>query len=376
MAITSKTLDQLVSDAATAIQGAASALVDMTAGSLLRAFMQAVGGVGMWLQAIALQIAARTRLSTSDDDDADSWVADFGVTRLAAVAATGVVTFSRLTSTTSAVVPVATVVQTSDGAQTYAVVADTDQPAYSAADGGYVLAIGVSSIAASVQAQTAAAAGNVVAGAINTIGSTIAGIDGVTNPAAFTNGSDAESTPALRTRFVSEINNLSKATVSAVGAAIEDLEVGIDYTITENQAYDGTAEPGYFYVVTDDGSGAPSDTFISTVSNAVDRVRAITSTFGVFPPVVVTANVAMTVTIASGYQAGTVTAAVDAALQTFVNTLGLGTSLPYSRLSQVAYDASPGVSNVKGVTLNGGTADLAATAKQVIKAGTITSTAG
>jgi hypothetical protein len=45
----------------------------------------------------------------------------------------------------------------------------------------------------------------------------------------------------------------------------------------------------------------------------------------------------------------------------------LGRRWPYTRLAQVAYDASPGIINVTGVTLNGGTADLAATAQQIVK---------
>jgi len=49
----------------------------------------------------------------------------------------------------------------------------------------------------------------------------------------------------------------------------------------------------------------------------------------------------------------------------------IGQALSYSRLAQVAYDASPGITNVTGVTLNSATADLAATSQQVVKSGTV-----
>jgi len=68
----------------------------------------------------------------------------------------------------------------------------------------------------------------------------------------------------------------------------------------------------------------------------------------------------------------TVVALVQAALTVYIQGLGLGVSLPYSRLAQVAYDASPGVMNVTGVTLNTATADVTATAQSRVIPGTMT----
>ena len=50
----------------------------------------------------------------------------------------------------------------------------------------------------------------------------------------------------------------------------------------------------------------------------------------------------------------------------------MGVILPYSKISQLAYGASSYVTNVSSITLNGGTSDLIATSKQVIRTGTIT----
>ncbi|MCK4121412.1 baseplate protein [Ralstonia pseudosolanacearum] len=363
----------LVRNQVSAIQGYAKLLVDLTVGSVLRAVVEANAALVIWLQGLLMQVLSITRASTSSGADLDSWVADFGVTRLAAVAATGTVTFSRFTTTQQVVVPTTAVAQTADGTQQFNVVIDTTNAAYNAALGGYVIAAGVASVSVPVKAVTAGAAGNAVAGSVSTIVGAISGIDTVTNAAAFTNGVDAESDTALRMRFIAYVASLSsKATKAGIGYAITSLQQGLVYSLTENQTYGGATQNGYFFVVVDDGTGNPPSTLLSSVANAIDAARPFTSSFGVFAPVVVNASVAMTATIASGYDPVATKALVVTALKSYINALQLGWTLPYSRLTQVAYDASPGVINITGVTLNGGAADLAATNLQVIKWSSVT----
>ena len=194
----------------------------------------------------------------------------------------------------------------------------------------------------------------------------------MTNAASFTNGADPETDVAFRIRFIAYIASLAKATTSAVGNAITSLKQGVVYTLTENYTYAGAASQGYFYVVVDDGTGSPSSTLLSSVSNAIDAVRPVGSTFGVFSPVVVTVTVAMTIVTATGYNHASIATLVQIAILNYINTLPLGTALAYSRLAQIAYDASAGVTNVTGVTLNSGVLDIAATAKQVIKSSSVT----
>lgn len=137
MAITTQDFVTIVRNQVTAIQGAASSLVDMTVGSILRAVVEANAAVVLWLQGLILQLLATTRAATSSGADLDSWVADYGVTRLAGVAATGQVTFSRFTATQQAEIPVGSSVQTADGSQVFTVTADTTNPAYSARSGAW-----------------------------------------------------------------------------------------------------------------------------------------------------------------------------------------------------------------------------------------------
>jgi uncharacterized phage protein gp47/JayE len=367
MAITFKDFNTLVSDQVTSLQAGARVLLDYTVGSIIRSIVEANASVVLWVQSLLAYLLQTIRASTAQGSDLDSWMADYGITRLAAVTATGQVTFSRFTTTQQAVVPVGTVVQTADGSQKFTVTVDTTNGAYNAGLGGYVMPIGTASVNVPVQAQTAGSLANVVIGGISSIAQSIVGVDTVTNAAAFTNGANAETDAALRTRFVAYVASLSKATKAAVGFAITSLQVGLSYTLVENLTYGGATQNGYFYVVVDDGTGVPGGTLLTSVSNAIDAVRPVTSTFGVFAPVVVNATVAMTATIAAGYDPAATKALAVTALKNYINSLPLGASLTYSRLAQVAYDASPGITNLTAILLNGGTSDLVATSQQVVK---------
>lgn len=367
MAITTKNFTDLVTQQVAAIQGAAKSLVDLTIGSVLRAFVEAVSGVVLWLQGMILQLLAATRASTSSGTDLDTWMADFGLTRLAAVAASGSVTFSRFTSSLQAVIPIGTTIQTADGSQVFAVTLDTTNPAYSATDGGYVVAAGVSSVVVPVSASVAGIGGNVSAGQINTITQALPGIDTVSNALAYANGVDAETDTALRSRFALYISGLRDGIKEAVASAIAGMQQGIQYSLVENQDYSGNTQNGYFYVVINP-SGS---TLESQVYSAVDAIRPLSVTFGVFPATTLTASIVLTATAAAGYTHAQISAAITTAIQNFIAGLGLAKPLYWSQLYAVAYGVA-GVQEVTGLTVNGATSDLTATAKQVIVAGTVT----
>jgi uncharacterized phage protein gp47/JayE len=368
MALNTQTFTQIVQNSVAAIQAGTKSFQDLTIGSILRAVMESSAAVVLFLQGLIVQLLSITRASTSTAGDLDSWAADYGVARLAAANATGIVTFSRFTATAQAVVPIGAQVQSFDGTQTFNVTLDTTNTAYNATLGGYVLGAATASISVPVQAVTAGAGGNVAIGALNVIIQAIPGVDTVTNAAAFINGANAETDAAFRTRFVAYIASISKATKGAIGYAITTLKPGVSYALVENSQYNGTAQMGYFYVVIDDGTGYPTSAFLSSAFNAIDSARPVTSTFGVFAPVVVTANVTMTITTGAGYTHSDLVTLVQTAITNYISVLTLGQTLAYTRLAQLAYDASPGVINVYAVTLNGATVDVTATSQQVVKA--------
>jgi len=383
MTVQTQSFTQILQGFAATVQGAASTLVNFVVGSILRAVGEGVAWVSLWLQGLILQAIALTRATTSNGADLDSWCAQYGFTRLLPNAASGAVSFARFTATQQAVVPVGAIVQTGDGSQQFQVIADTTNPAYNVTLNGFVLAAGMSSILATVVGVTPGnnslnlpdASGNISAGTITQLYQSIPGIDTVSNPLAFSNGFNAESDMAMRIRFVSYLATLAKATKLAVGAAITALGANFTYTLVENLNYaDNSPHMGYFYAVVDDGTGAPPSTTLSTVYNAIDAVRPFTSTFGVFPPTLQPVVVAMTLTTSSTTSAGhaATVALVSTAVTTYINSLVLGQSLSYFRLSQIAFDASSDVIDISGYTLNGGTLDVPASNQQVIKTTSVT----
>lgn len=364
---TTQSFSSIVKNFAATVQGAAAQLINFNTGSVLLAIAEAIAGVALWIQGLILTLLQTTRLSTSTGNDVDTFVADFGLTRLAAVAATGQVTFSRFLATNAATIPVGATVQTADGTQPFAVIADTTQPYWNAAANAYIIPAGITSGLVTVKASNAGTQGNVSAGAINTLGSAIFGIDTVTNANAFANGVNAETDAALKARFALYIQGLREGTKSSVAAAIAGLQQGIQYTLTENQTLGGVTQYGFFYVVI-----APfNSTLQAQVYAAIDAVRPLSVTFAVYGASGLTANIAVTVTTQPGYTHSAVASAVQAAITSFIGTLQIGQPLYWTQLYAVIYSVA-GVLEATSLTINGGTSDLSATNQQVVAAGTIT----
>jgi len=372
MQLSLQNFSTLVEGMAASVQGAASSLLDLTVGSVLRAMLEANAALALWLQWLIVQVLATTRLATSTGADCDSFGADFGFVRLPAVAALGQVTFSRFTPSVGAFIPVSTAVSTAGNAQSFLVTADPTNPAYSANAGGYNLAAGVASVTVPVAANVAGSAGNVQPGAISVVSAALAGIDTVTNVAVLTGGIDAESDAAFKLRFGNYLASLSKATNVAIGAAIAGIQQGLSYVISENVDQAGATQMGHFVVTVDDGSGTPPASLLGTVQQAVDAVRPVGSSFSVQGPVVTPANISLNVILVAGASQQTAMAAVAAAIETYIASLGVGAALNYTRLTQLAYAASGSVTNVSTVLLNGGTADLVPPLFGVVRTGTVT----
>lgn len=373
----------IVQQSAAAMQAACSALLNLTPGSVLLAILEANASVVLWIENLIFQVLQVTRLATSSGTDVDSFVNDFTMTRLPAVAASGPATFSRLSpasSIASLIVPyfnadgtintAGVMVITADGTQSFGVVTDTTNAAWNASMGGYFLAPATASVTVTVQALVAGAGGNVIAAAISLLGVAVAGIDVVTNPAPFVNGANAETDAAVKARFQNFINTRSEATTAAVEYAIQSLQQGLTYAIVPNTDGAGTYVPGNFVVYVDNGTGDPPSSLLTAVQGAINAVCPIGSTFSVFPPTVVTANVSMTITVGPNGNKPTIQGEVENAVDAYIDALGLDAALPWSRLAQIAYDTDPNVTNVSSLLLNGGTSDIAAASGAVIRAGT------
>ena len=352
----------LVANMAASAQGACVALLDVSVGSVLRALLESSASVALWLQYLILQVLSMTRLSTSVGADADSWVSDFGLTRLPAIPATGIVVMSSLSPAgQSATVPNGALVKTSDGTQSFLVVG-----------GPYLRAQGIASVPVPVQAVVAGVLGNAQAGSVTILGTAIPGIDTVTNPLAFANGAPAETDQALYARFVIYVNTRSQATAQAVANAIASVQQGLSYVIQENVTSAGAALPGNFNVIVDDGSGSPPASLLAAVATAIDAIRPVGSTFTVSAPLLIVANVSMQITLTDPTQATAAQLAAGNAITSYMDALPVGQALPLSRVAGLAYAATSSISNVTAAMLNGLAADIGGQAGAVVRAGTMT----
>ena len=365
MQVRLKDFSTLVSDAAAAVQGASRALVDLSVGSVLRAILEAQASMALWMQWLVVQVLSMTRASTSEGADLDSWMDDFALARLPAVAAIGQVRFSRFATTEAVVVPVGTLVRTADAGQGFAVRADAGHVAFNAGLGGYVMGAGVGSVTVPVVAEVAGSAGNVLAGSITLIADALGGVDTVANDWALSGGLDAETDAALRLRFRDYLASRSRATPVAVGHAVASLRQGLRWRVAE------TVGTGAFVVTVDDGSGTPPSELLEAVALAVEAVRPVGTTFAVQPPVLMLADVELSLVVAGGADAVAVAGQVGDALAAHMTALDIGAVLPWTRLATVAYGASPAVLNVSGVVLDGMEADLDPGPAGVIRPGVI-----
>jgi uncharacterized phage protein gp47/JayE len=367
-----KSFSQLVEDMGAALQSSATSLIDVSVGSVVRAIFEANASVVLWLQWLILQVLASARASTSNGVDLDSWMLDFGMTRLPATRSTGIVTFSRFANNLLATIPTGTMVKTTDGSLSFSVTEDPTISIWQPAVSAYALPSGVSSADLPVVCMTGGAVGNVLSGTITVIAASLPGVDQVDNANPLSDGLDSEGDQAFRNRFQGYLASRSRATLTAVQNAIANVQQGLDVAVDENTAPDGTAQFGSFLVIVDDGTGHPSSDLLSTVAAAVDAVRPIGTTFAVLAPQVLTVNVTLTAVLTSASTAATSIPAIQNYVAIYLDTLPICRTASVTRIAQNAYLASPGIENIAGITLNGLTSDITPPLRTVIKSGQIT----
>lgn len=371
MQLSLKGFSQLVEDMGAALQSSSSTIVDVSVGSVVRAIFEANASVVLWLQWLLLNVLQTTRAATSNGPDLDSWMADFSFQRLPATASVGIVTFSRYTNSVAATIPVGTTVKTTDGSVSFSVTADQTLPIWQATSASYVLPSGVSAANLPVACTTAGCTGNVLAGAITVISSSLPGVDQVVNSAPISGGLNAESDAAFRQRFQGYLASLSRATLGAVRSAINAVQQGLHIEIAENTDDNGNSQPGSFLVVIDDGTGYPPSSLLASVASAIEPVRPIGTRFSVVAPQVVSVGVSLTVTLPASASSVTAIQLIQSSVAGYLDGLPIGRTASVTRVAQYAYAASASVENITNVQLNGGLADVVPPPRSVVKVGQV-----
>lgn len=382
MQLSLQTKGQIVANMTAAIQGAAAAggfTISMTPGSAMLAFVNACAGTYLWLQWLTTQVLGAARLATCSGSDCDLFCADFGFLRIGGTAASGQVTFARYSAGQQAIIPVGSTIKTTDGTQSFVLVADATQAGYSPTAYAYIIPAGVVSITATVQNSSVGVAGNIIGGALGLITSNIPYVDTVTNAMAFSNGLNAESDTAFKFRFSLFLTSLAKATPIALQSAVLGVAQNLSCAVlTGVQTVGGAFAPGYGVIAVDDGSGATPSATLAAVAVAATgpSMLALGAICTVMQAPVVAAEVALTITCSTLVQKSAALPLVTAAVCAYITGLPVSTTtnpapLTYSTLFKIAYGASANVTNVTGVTLNGGTSDIGGVAGTVVRAGSV-----
>ncbi|PIZ04368.1 MAG: baseplate protein [Gammaproteobacteria bacterium CG_4_10_14_0_8_um_filter_38_16] len=373
MPIEFKSFQTLVNDQVTAVQGATATPIDFNVGTNELALVEANAGMGVFLEYLANSILALARAATSTGVDLDSWIAQFPMKpRLAGVKSSGNVQFSRFTASSSATIPVGSLVKSTDFTLSFEVIADDTNVYYNSSLKAYVIPALTTQIPVKVQCLTAGTIGNVSPNVITVIASPISGVDTINNLVAFTNGKNSETDAELRARFILYINSLSRAVLIAYANAISSIPEIIRYNVVENKTYAGAVQEGYVYTVIDDGTGSPPADLIDKAYAAIQTVRGLAIQNDVFGPDPQAVNIIIDLTILPVTTEAVITELVTDALSNYINNLAFNEVLPYSRIFEIVYDASPYIINATNLTLNGGTTDLSGTENRIFIADTIT----
>lgn len=370
MILPTQTRDQFIQNAVTVAQAASNQALTFDIGSVTLALLE--GDIQNWLtiQAQISILAATIRLSTCQNDaDIDSFIHDFGLNRLPAVASIGILTYARSTPTAQAIIPVGTLAQTVTGIQ-FSVTLDTTNPYYNPTLNAYVMNAGISSITIPAQASVAGAAGNVGANTITQIVGALPYVDTVTNAATFTGGVDKETNEQVKQRFALYFASLSRANKEALEYAITIVQDGIKYNLIENVDYTtNTTLYGQFWAVIDEGNGTASTDILNAVYANLDRYRAFCVRPAVYECTALPVTIVATITIQNGANQTTIINAAEQAITNYVSNpenITVGSTLYYNRLAGLIYDSSPDILIVNTLTINGGTVNIVANSKQSI----------
>lgn len=268
-------------------------------------YARVLGGVAHGLYGFIDWLSNQVIFDTAEVEFLERWCSIWGITRKAASAATGTVTFS---VQVGSYIPSGTLLQALDGVQ-YQTTADATVVSTSAT--------------APVAAVVAAAAGNRAAGQTLNLVSPIVGVTPSATAGLLSGGADVETDDALRSRLLSRIQNPPQGGAASDYVAWALQVSGVTRAWVSAQEL-GAGTVTVRFVRDNDGTGAaiiPDSSEVAAVQAYIDARRPVTAQLTVVAP---TAN-PLNFTI-SGLSPNT--SAVQAAIQTELQDLLLREAVP------------------------------------------------
>lgn len=326
----------------------------LTQADLLRradaeAYARVLGGLAHGLYGFIDWVSRQMIYDTAEAEYLDRWSSIWGVTRKAAAAATGNVTFTVLAGST---IPANTQLRALDGVL-YQTTADATVTAPTAT--------------APIAAVVPAAAGNRAAGQSLTLISPFTGVQPIATAGLLAGGADLETDAALRARLLARIQQPPHG-----GNANDYVNWAIEVAgVTRAWVYPGELGLGTLslrFVRDNDGTGAailPNAAAVAAVQAYLDARRPVTAQLTVVAPVAVPLNFSIQLTP----NTATVQAAVQSELQDLITREAVpGGTLLLSHIRAAISGAAGETNNV----VSAPAADVATTTGQLTTMGTIT----
>jgi len=346
--VTLPNFEQLYQIAKTEVESRDSKLTDYHEGSVLDAHLGGSSSIGMELVYQLSRILKIFFIHTATDEDLDDRLKDYNIFRKPALAASGTLTLTRLTSTGPRLISKNTTFRcSSDNTEFYN---PTDA----------LFTTGQTEITVNVVAKLTGASGNVLSNTIDTIIPTATETINITHP-VFSNGFDGETDDQLRNRFYLELSNMARATAPA-------LVTGALRHVNVSNAAIQKVHSGYTKLFIDTGGGTPSPELLAEIQTDIDvNWRAAGEQVEVLAAQTQTVDIGGTLTLEDSYLEAEVFLNVSNAIQAFLITKEMGASLYRAELIAVVM----GVNGVKNVVLTTPVADVLGQASKILRAGVI-----
>lgn len=218
------------------------------------------------------------------------------------------------------------------------------------------------------QAQDTGVDGNVPMNSITALAGAPSQLSAVINPVAFTGGSDPQDTEDFRQKLLQWLQNPQTGSPNDIKAWAEEVDGVESATVFSNDNL-GTPTNGHVTVrISGPGGAVPNSTVQANVLAALIEQDVANVTFHVATFTQVSTNIAVTITVTAGFALADISAAISAAIVSYVNSLEVGETLRVNGIIDAVFGL-PGVDDV-AVTTPATNQTTAATSKRI--AGTVT----
>lgn len=309
-------------------------LTDTSDGSVIDVLLHAGAAIGFEVYNLSLSTFRKVFFATAEGSDLDNLAYDrFRLTRQSAVRSVGQITLSRLNTSAGNVSIPAYSVFTTD--------ADNEGNVYRFRTTAPSLMTGLS-LTATVEAVEAGSSGNISVGEIVNVETALTDSSiTVTNSAAMSGGTDAETDDDFRQRIVDYFINLRRGTVAALEYGARSI-AGINFaTVSEDNIASGIVD-----VYVGDVNNTANNTLLVAVANELENWRAAGIAVSVHAVSTTATSVDLTMTYESGADQTSIQEDIISAITTYANTLEIGETLYLSQLYKIVA-ATDGVVDVE-----------------------------